>query len=102
MKTNNVIFTCGMIVMAIVIFVMNIGCVASTDHYAKSAQVVEIDRAADVVTVVDCMGDLWEFTGAEDWEIGDWCAMIMNDRGTPSVYDDEIISVRYECWDHLD
>ena len=98
MKTNNVIFTCGMVIMAIIILLLATGCASSVNHYTKSAQVVEIDRVTDIVTVEDCNGELWEFEGVEDWQEGDWCAMIMSGHGTPTIYDDEIISTRYESW----
>ena len=64
--------------------------------YAMSARVVELDPERDIVTVENTQGFLWEFYGCEDWEIGDACACVMNDRGTERIFDDKIVSVRYE------
>jgi hypothetical protein len=68
------------------------------NYYALTAQVVKIDRAQDIVTVEDSVGNLWEFYGVEDWEIGDCASMVMDDMGTDRIYDDEIVNVRYAAW----
>lgn len=63
--------------------------------YAETAIVREIDYATDEV-VVECFnGNLFSFYGTEDWAEGDICSMLMNDNGTPTVTDDEIVSVKY-------
>ena len=49
----------------------------------------------DTVYVTDSAGFTWAFCPAEDWMIGDMAAMTMNDKGTPSILDDEIVDVRY-------
>lgn len=63
--------------------------------YPSTAIVVSVDRENNVVTCVDGNGEKWEFTDADDWLVGDLVSMLMNDKGTPSIYDDEIVSVRY-------
>ena len=63
--------------------------------YPTSGVVTEVNYDTDLVTVELQSGHLYQFYGAEDWVEGDIAAMIMNDLGTPEVYDDEIISVRY-------
>ena len=63
--------------------------------YADSMVVVQVDTATDTVTCEDATGNLWQFKGVEDWCIDDVAAMIMNDKGTAEISDDEIISVRY-------
>ena len=67
-------------------------------YYAKSARVVEIDRDADVVTFEDCMGNLWDWEGVEDWAVDDNAALLMDSKGTEKISDDEIISVKFENW----
>ena len=67
-------------------------------YYAKSVHVVEIDRDADVVTFEDCNGNLWDWEGVEDWEVGDNAALLMNSKGTEKIFDDEIISAKFENW----
>lgn len=69
---------------------------AVNGYRARAAVVVDIDAAADVVTVEDGEGLLWEFYGVEDWEIGDVAALLMDDSGTPDyILDDAIISATY-------
>lgn len=91
----------GFIVM--VLAVMMIACVtceAQTTHqlYALTTVVVNVDYDNDVVTVEDFNGFLWEFEGCEDWYEGDCCAMVMDDMGTDFIFDDEILSTRYNAW----
>lgn len=66
--------------------------------YALTTQVVQVDYENDVVVCQDFNGDLWVFEGCEDWLYGDIASMVMNDKGTPIKYDDEIVSVRYGGW----
>ena len=63
--------------------------------YALTTQVVQVDYENNVVVCQDFNGNLWEFEGTEDWMYGDIASFVMNDMGTPSIYDDEIISARY-------
>ena len=72
-------------------------------YYPMTGIVTNVDHDLDIVTFKDCTGHLWDFYGAEDWEEGDICSCIMNDMGTPSIIDDEIIgepkySGRFEMW----
>lgn len=62
--------------------------------YPLSTTVTEINN--DTVTVEDSNGNLWSFDGAEDWEINDSCALIMDDNNTKDIRDDVIISTRYQ------
>lgn len=63
--------------------------------YPLTALVVETDEAADTVFVEDYAGNLWSFEGVEDWFVGDFASLLMNDMGTPLIFDDEIVAVRY-------
>ena len=72
---------------------------AKPHYYALATEVVEINRETDVVTCEDCNGNLWEFYGAEDWEIGDNANLLMNSKGTPKIEDDEICGATYANWD---
>lgn len=49
----------------------------------------------DTVYVTDSTGNVWSFEGAEDWQTGDRAAMLMDDNGTETIYDDEILQIRY-------
>lgn len=70
----------------------------ASDYYALTCKVVEIDRSKDIVTMADSTGNTWQFYGVEDWEINDCVSAIMNDCGTASIFDDEIVSVKYSRW----
>ena len=62
--------------------------------YPLSTTVTEIK--SDTVTVEDSNGNIWSFDGAEDWQVGDGCALIMHDNSTSEIIDDTIISTRYQ------
>lgn len=62
--------------------------------YPLTTTITEIKN--DTVTVEDSNGNLWSFDGAEDWEINDSCALIMDDNNTKDIRDDTIISTRYQ------
>lgn len=64
--------------------------------YPMSGQVVTINAEDDTVTIESRNGNLWEFCGIEDWQVGDYCACLMDNNGTEIIYDDIIRSVRYE------
>ena len=68
------------------------------NYYALTCEVVEIDREANTVTCEDYNGNLWEFYGTEDWQEGDCASLLMNSKGTPSIYDDAIEGARYSAW----
>lgn len=65
------------------------------EYYPAAAVVFEIDRESDTVFAEDYNGNVWAFYGAEDWVCGDVVSLMMCDMGTQTIYDDEIVSVRY-------
>ena len=66
--------------------------------YPMTTIVTEVNYNSDEVTCTDFNGNKWAFTGCEDWLEGDICSMIMCDNGTKTIYDDIIISERYNGW----
>ena len=62
--------------------------------YPLTTTVTEINN--NTVTVEDSNGNLWSFDDAEDWQVGDGCALIMHDNSTSEIMDDTIISTRYQ------
>ena len=90
----------GCIVCVIGFFIM-VSCVwenAETEHgvYPLTVQVTELDHDADVVICVDGTGNDWEFYGVEDWQVGDFASLLMDDNGTPeTIYDDIITMALY-------
>ena len=66
--------------------------------YPMTTVVTDINYTTDTVTLTDFNGFEWQFTGVEDWTKGDICSCIMSDKGTPYIFDDEIITVKYDGW----
>lgn len=64
--------------------------------YTQSGTVTEIDRRADVVMVETTDGNLWEFSGVEDWMEGDGVELTMHDSGTENPEDDVILRTIYK------
>ena len=73
------------------------------DLYALTTVVAEVDRECNTVYCVDCNGEEWAFWGCEDWEEGDIASLLMYTSGTPIIYDDAILDVKYggyfEAWE---
>ena len=68
----------------------------SAELYAKSGVVTLVDRTENRVCFTDHQGEIWEFESEDDWEVDDLVACVMSDNGTDEIFDDEVISVRYE------
>lgn len=94
------------ILLAICGIVLTIWCITtngeeneiSNRYYANSAVVMEIDRVNDTVICEDFNGFRWAFKGVEDWCVGDGVSLLMYDRGTPTVSDDEVKDAHYTAW----
>ena len=69
------------------------------NYYALTTKVIEINREKDEVVCEDYNGNLWVFTGCEDWMKNDTASLLMCDNGTDIIYDDSIINMRYSAWD---
>lgn len=67
--------------------------------YANTFVITETRETDDLVILTDfTSGHQYSFKGIEDWERGDVVACIMSDNGTESIYDDQILTVKYEGW----
>lgn len=64
--------------------------------YPETMIVKEVKN--DLVTIETANGALFQFEGAEDWEVGDICSCIMDSKGTAIIYDDEIVKTKYSGW----
>lgn len=66
------------------------------NFYTRTGLVVDLDYAADIVTVVDGVGASWQFFGCEDYCTGDLVEMLMQKAGDPeSIFDDIVYSASY-------
>ena len=63
--------------------------------YYLFGHITEFDYEEDTVTVEDHDGNLWQFEGIEDWEIGDRCLLLMYTNGTDVAEDDAIVRATY-------
>lgn len=107
-KFDVIIFTFGLIIFGLILILafgvsiatQEVTITAPTEPtlYARSGRVIEVNYADALVTFEDSNGNLWSFSGAEDWAIGDWVACVMDTQGTTTIYDDIIISSTHEAW----
>lgn len=66
-----------------------------TKNYPLTTIVTGVNLKDNTIYVTDKSGFVWEFYGAEEWRINDFCSLIMNDNGTEEIFDDTIIEVRH-------
>ena len=83
-----------------------IGCAGCTpdsparepQEYPDCGLIIDIEEECNLVTYQTQNGNIFCFTGVEDFFVGDLVATIMNDSGTPEVKDDIVVSARYVGW----
>lgn len=66
--------------------------------YPLCGIVTEVDYKKDYIVIEDFTGNLWVWEGAEDWGRKDIASMIMDDKGTDLIIDDEIVKIYYSGW----
>jgi hypothetical protein len=63
-------------------------------EYPSLLRITEVQD--NVVTGIDANGFTFRFVDVyEEWDVDDLCAVIFDDKGTTSIYDDEIRQTRY-------
>lgn len=73
-----------------------LAAVAVDNFYTRTGLIVDLDYDTDTVTVVDGCGFAWQFTGCEDYCVGDLVEMLMQEAGDPkNIFDDAIYSTCY-------
>lgn len=77
------------------IMIMILCGIMSANTYTAMTTVVDIETDADTVVCEDATGNLWAFYGAENWQVGDMCNLLMHDCGTADITDDIIIRETY-------
>ena len=75
--------------------VASIAMAAALTIYPETGIITNVDAATDTVEVSTLAGEVFAFTGVEDWETGDLCSMLMDSKGTEEVTDDEIVRALY-------
>ena len=73
-----------------------LSAVAVDNFYTRTGLVVDLDHDTDTVTVVDGVDFIWQFTGCEDYCVGDLVEILMQKSGDPeNIFDDLIYSTCY-------
>lgn len=73
-----------------------LAAVAVDNFYTRTGLVVDLDYDTDTVTVVDGADLVWQFTGCEDYCVGDLVEILMQKAGDPeNIFDDVIYSTCY-------
>ena len=73
-----------------------LAAVAVDNFYTRTGLVVDLDYDTDVVTVVDGADLVWQFSGCEDYCVGDLVDILMQKAGNPeNIFDDVIYSTCY-------
>lgn len=91
MKTVICIMICTIIIVLGVCFICNDDNIVH--QYPMTAVVNEIKD--DSVYCVDYNGNIWVFEDSEDWQEDDIVSLLIDDMGTTTIYDDEIIALHY-------
>lgn len=73
-----------------------LAAMAVDNFYTRTGLVVDLDYDTDTVTVVDGADLVWQFTGCEDYCVGDLVEILMQKSGNPeNIFDDVIYSTCY-------
>lgn len=79
----------------IVAFAILMEIAACAEIYPQTFVVDLVNHEQDFMILVDFNGNEWIYNDVEDFDCGDIIAAIMEECGTPTIYDDEIIMIRY-------
>lgn len=71
----------------------------SNNLYPMTAKVFAVNTEYDFVCIESDDGNIWEFDGSEGFSVGDCVSVIMDSKGTESIYDDEIVTVEISAWE---
>lgn len=88
-----------MVVLTVLVMVMTMGGVIAnaqteTNYYPLTAIVTSVD--GNEVTAISINGNVWKFLDEEEYYTsGDMVSLLMDNKNTDLVFDDEIIKVHY-------
>ena len=97
-KMGKVAIHVMMIMLILVLELWVCSAQGKTETYAMTTVVVSLNYDTDTVEVEDFNGNVWAFNGCEDWQLFDVCTLEMDDNNTANIYDDVILSTRYNGW----
>jgi predicted hydrolase (HD superfamily) len=84
-----------LIALTVVMIALLTAVTANAEVYPAVGVVFDLDYENDLVVFEDFNQDLWVMEGIEDWDIGDIGALLMDDMGTETIYDDVIVFAHY-------
>lgn len=65
----------------------------------KVTDITDLKDNTQVIELEDYNDNVWEYeTDSTDLFINDTVSVILDDMGTDIIYDDEIVSIRYNAW----
>ena len=88
MKNINVL----KVVVVVAVIVYCVMCLTACALLTYNKEAVVVDNADGVVTCEDEAGELWCYEG--EASIGESVVLTMYSKGTHTIYDDEIVSVK--------
>lgn len=83
-------------ILALILFICKNQSQIKVTEYPHVGVVTYVDNNNKSIRITDNNGYVWEYHDVEDWQVGDVCAMIMNDNGTNTILDDIIVKIKYE------
>ena len=85
------------IILVLVMCVMLVTPTGNEDVPCKEYPLTTVvtETGTKEIVITDFNGNDWVYKTDDEWEIGDYCSMIMSDNGTENIYDDIIVNVRY-------
>ena len=87
----------AIITLLLVISAFTLGAFSHKQNnvYANCGKIISVNYDTDTVVFEDLSGFQWGFKGVEDLFVGDIIAVVMDDNGTPIIFDDEIVDINY-------
>lgn len=67
--------------------------------YATTGLITELNYETNEVIFENFNGYEYAFYGIEDWAVNDCVSVILYDNGTPEIFDDEVVDVKYSGWE---
>lgn len=65
--------------------------------YVLRAEVLHVEETEpNVIECEDTYGEVWSFYTDENYSTGDFILLLMDDCNTESIYDNEVVDVRFD------
>ena len=81
------------ILASIIAVVLLILLILQLDFYPMTAEIFKVDESENLIYILDPAGNIWTAYGAENWQRGDVCSLIMSGHFTETIFDDSIVKI---------